>query len=130
MATAVHDIHVSDGHSITRLTSILIDGDIITHSNNLTKITTRVDAAGRILIPGLMDCHAHDAVHSSDCEDLGTFASWAVTTINHMACYNYTEYQWLQQAGSAGLLTFMTAGLPVGGPENDHARNFNATPDQ
>ncbi|KAK0615373.1 hypothetical protein B0T17DRAFT_620161 [Bombardia bombarda] len=120
--TALHNVRVFDGQKISSPQTIFIDGDVI--ATNLTDVDTTIDAGGRILIPGLIDSHAHPV----SIQALANLTSYGVTTAVNMACYNYTACDELRHHGLAGIASYISAGIPVISPGSQHSKTF-ALPD-
>src|SRR4051812_27693287 len=55
--TAITNVQVFDGISMTPPRTIFIDGEHIVDSS--TAVTNTIDASGQFLIPGLVDSHLH-----------------------------------------------------------------------
>lgn len=118
--TAITNVRVFDGYAIGAPETITIDGDVIGPPD--LRVDQIYDAGGRILIPGLMDGHAHPGNEDS----LHNLTAFGVTTVFNMACHNYTFCQ--EAKLMRGLTSFITAGTPAQGPGSCHATNQN-TPD-
>ncbi|KAI1370362.1 hypothetical protein F4677DRAFT_438502 [Hypoxylon crocopeplum] len=112
--TAIHNVRVFDGYVIGKPQTVIIDGEYIT--DNDEDIEQIVDGGNRILIPGLIDAHAH----VQSVEGLENMTSYGVTTIFNMACANYELCESLKSnPGLASLFTTMLAALgPAGGNPN------------
>ncbi|KAJ5288191.1 hypothetical protein N7478_003877 [Penicillium angulare] len=79
--TAITNVRVFDGQKISDLSTVIIDGELITESDAIP--THTIDAEGAILLPGLIDCHIH--LHGPD--DLSRMAEYGVTTALDMATW-------------------------------------------
>jgi imidazolonepropionase-like amidohydrolase len=118
--TAITNVRVFDGYKIGEPETVVIDGELIGPPNLEVDIT--YDAGGRILIPGLMDGHAHPTEEFS----LQNLTSYGVTTVFNMACHNYMFCR--EAKALKGLTSFITAGTPAQGPNSCHANSMH-TPD-
>ena len=118
--TAITNVRIFDGYKIGEPETITIDGDLIGEPD--IEVDTTYDAGGRILIPGLMDGHAHPGNEDS----LHNLTAHGVTTVFNMACHNYTFCR--EAKDFTGLTSFITAGVPAQGPGSCHATNQH-TPD-
>jgi imidazolonepropionase-like amidohydrolase len=63
-ATLFTNVRVFDGMSdgLSELTNVLVEGDLITEISPVTDAAAdvpRIDGDGRVLMPGLIDCHTH-----------------------------------------------------------------------
>ncbi|MGH8921897.1 MAG: amidohydrolase family protein, partial [Actinomycetes bacterium] len=111
--TALADVRVFDGHRLTEPRTVVIDGPVIGTDPAGAR---EVDAAGAVLLPGLIDAH----VHLRGPETLDALARWGVTTGLDMACWPRELVASLRQ--TTGTADFRTAGLPAIGPAGNHAR--------
>ncbi|KAF2469585.1 uncharacterized protein BDR25DRAFT_371526, partial [Lindgomyces ingoldianus] len=124
--SSLHKITLKNVRFFNRLAmsspkSVTIDGEHISdYEEDELEI---VDAAGRFLIPSLIDNH----VHVPNILGLENITSYSVTTLN-MACRNNIQYQPLQ--GQEGLANFRSTGIPAVGPNSAHANSFNLSTDQ
>jgi len=65
MATYVGGVTLFDGRSVKRKAGVLVDGGVIrwvgphARAPRVARAATPVDGAGRLLTPGLIDCHVH-----------------------------------------------------------------------
>ena len=80
-----------------------------------------IDGDGGVLIPGLIDSHAHPA----NLTHLQQFVSYGVTTVMSMMCTPEPNCNTLR--GQTGLADFHTAGMFAVAPNGTHAK-FGATP--
>lgn len=111
-SVAITNVRVFDGHKVGQPETIVIKGGYIVA--NTTKVEDAIDAVGHVLIPGLIDSHAHpDAVRY-----LQDLTSYGVTSVLNMACTNNSQCNSMKN--SAGVASFITAGLPAIGLEIDH----------
>ncbi|KAI1397977.1 hypothetical protein F4819DRAFT_502822 [Hypoxylon fuscum] len=112
--TAIRNVRVFDGNHISEPRTVIFDGEHITDREDNIKQT--IDAGERILIPGLIDAHAH----VQSVEGLENMTSYGVTTVFNMACSSYELCQSLKSnPGLASLFTTMLAALgPSGGNPN------------
>ncbi|WP_410671371.1 amidohydrolase family protein [Amycolatopsis sp. cmx-4-68] len=111
--TVLRNARVFDGHALTEPRTVVIDGTVIGEDPAGGR---EVDAGGATLLPGLIDTHVHLHVP----ENLGTLASWGVTTGLDMACWPVERVASLREV--TGAADFRTAGLPAIGPGGNHAK--------
>ncbi|WP_328604358.1 amidohydrolase family protein [Amycolatopsis sp. NBC_00345] len=111
--TALTGVRVFDGHQLTDPRTVVIDGTVIGTDPAGAR---EIDAAGAVLLPGLIDAHVH--LHGP--QTLDALARWGVTTGLDMACWPDELVTSLRKA--TGTADFRTAGLPAIGPTGNHAR--------
>ncbi|HEY2061412.1 MAG TPA: amidohydrolase family protein [Amycolatopsis sp.] len=111
--TALVNVRVFDGDGLTEPRTVVIDGPVIGTDPAGAR---EVDAAGAVLLPGLIDAHVH--LHGP--ETLDALARWGVTTGLDMACWPHELVTSLR--GRTGTADFRTAGLPAIGPAGNHVR--------
>ncbi|KAI6080249.1 hypothetical protein F4821DRAFT_251948 [Hypoxylon rubiginosum] len=111
LKTAIKNVRVFDGYVVSKPQTVIIDGEFITDSDE--NVEQVIDADNRILIPGLIDSHAH----VQSVEGLENMTSYGVTTIFDMACPNYELCNSLKSnPGLASLYVSMLSALgPAGG---------------
>lgn len=120
--TALVNVRVFDGYAIQPASTVYIDADtIVADSADVDQI---IDGQGGILLPGLIDSHAHPATLS----DLEAFSSWGVTTVLNMACNDYTSCASLRD--QRGLTSYFSAGWNAVGPGSAHANAQQLPPDR
>ncbi|KAI1387167.1 uncharacterized protein F4822DRAFT_405652 [Hypoxylon trugodes] len=112
--TAIQNVRVFDGNMIGRPQTVIIDGEYIT--DNDENIQQIIDAENRILIPGLIDAHAH----VQSVEGLENMTSYGVTTIFNMACPNYDLCNSLKS--NPGLASLFVTMLPALGPSGGNTK--------
>lgn len=112
--TAIHNVRVFDGYVVGKPQTVIIDGEYITDSDENVEQT--IDAGNRILIPGLIDSHAH----VQSVEGLENMTSYGVTTIFDMACPNYELCNSLKS--NPGLASLFVSMLPALGPSGGNAK--------
>lgn len=108
------NVRVFDGAFMSAPRTLFIDQDRI--SANAEGVNHTINAAGKYLIPGLIDSH----LHLTTVLDLEILTSYGVTTALQMACRNYTACNILRD--QAGLTDFYTAGVQATGPDGNHAK--------
>ncbi|WP_406312931.1 amidohydrolase family protein [Streptosporangium sp. NBC_01639] len=117
--TALTNVRVFDGNRLTEPRTVVIDGRLI----GIDPADAReIDAAGAVLLPGLIDAH----VHLNSPQNLHALAAWGVTTGLDMACWPTELVASLRQV--TGSADFRTAGVPAIGPEGNHARHMLSLP--
>lgn len=110
---ALVNVRVFDGYAVQPASTVYIDADTIVADP--TNIDQTIDGQGGILLPGLIDSHAHPATLA----DLEAFSSWGVTTVLNMACGDYTTCASLRD--QRGLTSYYSAGWAAVGPGSAHA---------
>lgn len=116
--TAITNTRVFDGRALSPPRTVVIDGGVIAAGTS-THGAGVVDAAGGVLLPGLIDAH----VHVSCREDLEGLCSWGVTTGLDMGCWPPQSLDALRaEAGSEPLADLRSAGTPAIGGGGPHAR--------
>lgn len=111
--TALRDVRVFDGRGLTEPRTVVIDGAVIGADATGAEV---VDAAGAVLLPGLIDAHIHPEGHDA----LAALAAHGVTTGLTMATWPAELVAALRDA--PGLTDIRSAGLPAIGPGGLHAR--------
>jgi imidazolonepropionase-like amidohydrolase len=111
--TALTGARVFDGERLTEPRTVVIDGAVIGSDPAGAR---EIDAAGAVLLPGLIDAHLH--LHGRD--TLEQLAGYGVTTGLDMACWPRERVDSLR--GVAGLTDIRSAGLPAIGPAGPHIR--------
>jgi imidazolonepropionase-like amidohydrolase len=111
--TALTNVRVFDGRGIDKPTMVIIDGDRI-GADPVGAQT--IDAAGAILLPGLIDAH----IHLTGVTDLERLRDHGVTTGLVMAAWPPDLVASLR--GKRGLTDLRTAGTPAVGAGGSHAR--------
>lgn len=120
--TAIANVRVWDGYGIKDPGTVFIEGENIVES--LGKVDQIVDGANGILLPGLIDAHAHPG----SIEDLETLSSYGVTTVFNQNCQDYDFCASMRS--QTGLTSFFTAGLSAKGPGSSHANNSDSPLDK
>lgn len=113
--TALINVRVFDGYDIQPASTVYVDDDRI--SDDPANVKTIVDGQGAVLLPGLIDSHAHPTTIAA----LETLSSYGITTVMSMSCANYQVCASLRN--QVGLTSFFTAGNPAIGPNSSHAIN-------
>jgi imidazolonepropionase-like amidohydrolase len=111
--TALRDVRVFDGQGLTEPRTVVIDGAVIGADATGAEV---VDAAGGVLLPGLIDAH----IHPEGREALAALATHGVTTGLTMATWPAELVASLRDV--PGLTDIRSAGLPAIGPGGLHAR--------
>ncbi|MEU1624913.1 amidohydrolase family protein [Streptomyces sp. NPDC020096] len=111
--TALTGVRVFDGNGLTEPRTVVIDGAVIGADPAGARI---VDAAGAVLLPGLIDAH----IHLHDRDTLRQLSAWGVTTGLDMASWPADLPASLRDA--AGLTDIRSAGLPAVGPGGPHSK--------
>ncbi|KAI1211181.1 uncharacterized protein F4807DRAFT_419294 [Annulohypoxylon truncatum] len=111
--TAIQNVRVFDGYTIGEPQTVIIDGEYITDCDD--NVVKTIDAGNRILIPGLIDAHAH----VQSVEGLENMTAYGVTTIFNMACPSYELCDTLKS--NPGLATLFATMLPALAPSGGNA---------
>jgi imidazolonepropionase-like amidohydrolase len=111
--TALTGVRVFDGQRLTEPRTIVIDGAVIGSDSSGAR---EIDAAGAVLLPGLIDAHIH--LHGRD--TLEQLVSYGVTTGLDMATWPRDRLDSLR--GIHGLTDIRSAGLPAIGPAGPHTK--------
>ncbi|KAH7311374.1 hypothetical protein B0I35DRAFT_322679, partial [Stachybotrys elegans] len=114
--TAIENVHVFNGIRFTKPQTVCIDGGYIVDLGSCNNPTVKVNAAGKYLIPGLIDNH----LHLRDVRSLEEFTSYGCTTAMHMNCGNYTQCH--INANQPGLASFKFASMSAVGYGSAHAK--------
>ena len=117
---ALTNVRVFDGYSIRRPSTVIIDGEFI--SNDSRNVDSTVDGNGGVLIPGLIESHAHPETISH----LETLSSYGITTVMSMSCSNDTICDPLRN--QVGLASFYSSLVPATAPNSSTARIFAISP--
>lgn len=111
--TAIRNVRVFNGFTVSHPQTVVIDGEHI--STNDWDIEQNIDARGGVLIPGLIDAHAH--VQGVD--GLQNMTSYGVTTIFNMGCPSYELCSALKSnPGLASLYASMLPAIGQSGKSN------------
>lgn len=121
-AVALTNVRVWDGYQVRDPSTVFISGQSI--SGHATRVDQIVDGRNGILLPGLIDAHAHPG----SVTDLEILASYGVTTVFNQNCQNYQFCSSMRD--QTGIASFFTAGLSAKGPGSSHANNSDAPLDQ
>ncbi|MCJ1475769.1 hypothetical protein MMC13_004433 [Lambiella insularis] len=114
--TALLNVRVFDGHHLGDPSIVVIDGDKI--SFKVIDIDEEIDCCGKVLIPGLIEAHAHP----SSIAELEILSSYGITTVMGMNCPDYALCNSLRD--QVGLTSLISAGEAAVGPNSTHARVF------
>ena len=112
---ALTDVRIFNGNSIQPPSTVIIDGPRIGLNSNVT-VDETIDCQGNVLIPGLIDSHAHP----TNITNLEQLVSYGVTTVMSMSCAPESACGTLR--GQTGLADFYTAGLLATSPNGSHAK--------
>lgn len=115
---ALTNVRVFDGYGVSDPRNIFIHGTLI--SDDLDDVDSIIDGESGILLPGLIESHAHPDSTSA----LETLSSYGVTTVLNMNCIDYEVCSSLRD--QTGLTSFFTAGYSAKGPNSSHAINSHA----
>ena len=115
---AITNVRVWDGYKVNEPSTVFLSGETI--SEALVWVDQIVDGKNGILLPGLIDAHAHPG----SVRDLETLSSYGVTTVFNQNCQDYEFCSSMR--GQTGLTSFFTAGLSAKGPGSSHANNSDA----
>ncbi|WP_432972513.1 amidohydrolase family protein [Dactylosporangium sp. CA-233914] len=113
--TAITNVRIFDGERLTEPRTVLIEGGLIAAGTGPAGARI-VDAAGAVLLPGLIDAHVH--LHGR--QTLEQFAEYGVTTALDMAAWPPDLVRDLR--GIPGLTDIRSAVTPAIGPGGMHAR--------
>ena len=120
---ALTNVKVFDGTSILPPSTVIIDGPRIGLNGNFT-VDETIDGQGGVLLPGLIDSHAHPA----NITHLEELVSYGVTTVMNMGCGPEPACNTLR--GQTGVADFYTAGWSATSPNSTHANLGLIPPDQ
>jgi imidazolonepropionase-like amidohydrolase len=111
MKTVVTNVRVFDGRRLVPGATVVLDGTLIGSDPAGAR---RIDGAGRVLLPGLIDAHVHiDGLHQ-----LTALARYGVTTALDMASVPEVT---APLRGLPGQADFRSAGIPAIAPGSLHA---------
>ncbi|SFO84951.1 amidohydrolase family protein [Amycolatopsis rubida] len=113
MRIALTGVRVFEGETLSPPRTVVFDGGVIGTEEAGAE---RVDAAGAVLLPGLIDAHLH--LHEVD--TLRQLGRWGVTTALDMATWPAERVA--AQRGLPGLPDIRSAGTPAIGPGGPHAQ--------
>lgn len=116
---ALVNVRVFDGTFIQPPSTVIIDGARIGLAGNFT-VDETIDCKGDILIPGLIDSHAHPA----NVTHLQQLVSYGVTTVMAMGCAPEPNYNTLRS--QTGLADLYSPGVPATSPNS--TREFGVCP--
>ena len=111
--TAVTNVRVFDGHGLLPPGTVVIEGDRIGADRSGAEV---IDAAGGVLLPGLIDAH----VHVRDSGTLRRLCGFGVTSVLDMASGPPALVDSLRAV--PGLTSLVSAGTPAIAPGSLHAR--------
>ena len=111
--TAITNVRVFDGEKVRDPGTVVIDGELIARSDAIP--TKTIDAAGAILLPGLIDCH----IHLRGPDDLARMAEFGVTTAFDMGTWPIELLSSLR--GRKGVTDIRGCGLAATAPGSVHS---------
>ncbi|MEV4513266.1 amidohydrolase family protein [Dactylosporangium sp. NPDC049525] len=118
-ATALTNVRVFDGDRLGEPTTVVIDGDTISAAGSAED---PVDGEGAALLPGLIDTH----VHVTEVAHLEAAATWGVTTMLDMGCWDAGIPGKLK--GLPGLPTVRIAGNLANAPGSHFVKHMGFGP--
>ncbi|MFI5709582.1 amidohydrolase family protein [Kribbella sp. NPDC051620] len=121
--TVIRGARVFDGQGLTEPREVVIDGGVISAEAGELTGAEVIEAAGSVLLPGLIDAHLH--LHGP--ETLDKLLSFGVTTGLDMACWPASRLRSLRDL--PGVTDIRSAGLPVIGTGGRHAKFLGASAD-
>ncbi|KAI1323167.1 putative hydrolase [Xylariaceae sp. FL0255] len=113
--TAIENVRVFDGYSVLPVSTVFIQGDkIIDCPQHACNVSDHIDGNGRVLLPGLIDAHAHPG----NVTQLQTLSQYGVTTTALMACYFVEACRSL--TNQTGLADVIVGSIPAAAPGSAH----------
>jgi hypothetical protein len=119
---AITNVRVWDGYKVNEPSTVFVSGDLI--SGPKKEVAQIIDGQNGILLPGLIDAHAHPG----SVRDLETLSSYGITTVLDQNCQNYEYCSSIRD--QTGLTSFFTAGFSAKGPGSSHANNSDTPMDK
>ena len=113
MRTAVTNVRVFDGQSLTQPQTVVIEGEFIGEDAQGAHV---IDGEGGVLLPGLIDAH----IHLQTEDDLHAMAAYGITTGLDMATWPSAKMNGLR--ARKGLTDIRSAGLPATCAGSIHSR--------
>ena len=111
--TAINNVRVFDGFQLRAPSTVVIDGGVIgVDPTN----AIQVDGKGCVLMPGLIESHAHPGQIS----DLEQLSAYGVTTVMDQGCANLEACSLLRNI--VGLVDFHSSGQAAIAPGSLHAQ--------
>ncbi|KAI0876919.1 putative hydrolase [Hypoxylon argillaceum] len=111
---AINNVRVFDGYQLLPATTVVIKGNTIQSIGHITNTETHIDGNGGVLLPGLIDAHAHPG----NITDLQNLSRYGVTTAMLMACFQPQLCQSLKN--HTGLVDIVAGSLPAAAPGSIH----------
>ncbi|KAL3489542.1 hypothetical protein BJX62DRAFT_239073 [Aspergillus germanicus] len=112
--TALTNVRVFDGHTISDPSTVVLDGGVVGTPDLIpTKV---IDTQGAILLPGLIDAH----IHLHGISDLVRMAQYGVTTALDMGTWPHERLKSLR--GQKGMTDIRACGLAATAPGSVHSR--------
>lgn len=115
MTTAIENVRVFDGSAMSEPRRVVFGESVF--ADDAAVADTVVDAAGGVLLPGLIDAHVHTVRGRADLEDL---ARWGVTTGLDMGAWPLAFVDDIRR--QKGVAQILSATVPAVGPGGHHAR--------
>ncbi|KAI0809899.1 putative hydrolase [Xylaria sp. FL0064] len=113
---AINNVRIFDGHRLLTATTVVIEDDTIRSIGQYGHADEQVDGNGGVLLPGLIDAHAHPR----SVTDLQDLSRYGVTTSMLMACFQPQYCKSLKN--HRGLTDIVVGSLPAAAPGSVHAK--------
>ncbi|MCR3750840.1 amidohydrolase family protein [Lentzea californiensis] len=115
MTTAIENVRVFDRSAMSEPRRVVFGKSVLADDTAAADMV--VDAAGGVLLPGLIDAHVHTVRGRADLEDL---ARWGVTTGLDMGAWPLAFVGDVRR--QKGVAQILSATIPAVGPGGHHAR--------
>ncbi|MEV6716597.1 amidohydrolase family protein [Lentzea sp. NPDC051208] len=115
MTTAIENVRVFDGSVVSEPRRVVFGESVL--ADDTAAADTVADAAGGVLLPGLIDAHVHTVRGRADLEDL---ARWGVTTGLDMGAWPLAFVDEMRR--QRGVAQILSATIPVVARGGHHAR--------
>ncbi|KAI0854926.1 putative hydrolase [Xylaria cubensis] len=112
--TAITNVRVFDGYRLLPVSTVIVDQGTIVDVGNSGNAIVHIDGKGGVLMPGLIDAHAHP----SDIAHLQDLSRYGVTTTMMMACFQPQSCQSLRN--HSGLVDVVIGSLIAAAPGSIH----------
>src|SRR6202046_5107424 len=113
---ALTNVRVLDSDGLLEPSTVVIDGDRI--GTDPADAATTIDGGGRVLLPGLIDCH----IHLTDTATLSALAAHGVTTGLDMGTWPPELVASLR--GRPGVTDIRSSGTGATHPASAHAKRM------